>query len=91
MRRLQKVLLTSAFHKNMLYFMCIDDIRLLSILSINRAELLLGDDARFVYAVSPWMYHYCWPLDTGSPFTFFINMPVGFFYLISINGRIPYV
>lgn len=79
MRQLQKVLLTSAFHKNMLYFMCIDDIRLLSILSINRAELLLGDDARFVYAVSPWMYHYCWPLDTGSPLTFVYQHAGGVF------------
>jgi len=32
----------------------------------------------FVYAVSPWIYHYCWPLDTGSPLNFVYQDAVGF-------------
>ena len=31
-----------------------------------------------VHAVSPWIYHYYWPLDTGSPFNFVYQHAVGF-------------
>ena len=39
-----------------------------------------------VYAVSPWIYQYCWPLDTGSPSTFVYQYAVRFFTRTALMG-----